>query len=106
MLTHRGTELRTGEEAARMGLSRYKVGAGLAVSDMDRARGFYEGKLGLSVGTGKRLGAVSAGTMVATLIIKGGVCRGGKRAIRARRPGRGADGWRTRLEGDPFSLGS
>ena len=33
-----------------MGLSRYKVGAGLAVSDMDRARGFYEGKLGLSVG--------------------------------------------------------
>ena len=33
-----------------MGLSRYKVVAGLAVSDMDRARGFYEGKLGLSVG--------------------------------------------------------
>jgi hypothetical protein len=37
-------------EEARMGLSRYKVGAGLAVSDMDRAREFYEGKLGLSVG--------------------------------------------------------
>ena len=51
MLTDRGTELRTGEEAARMGLSRYKVGAGLAVSDMDRAREFYEGKLDLSVGT-------------------------------------------------------
>src|ERR671920_1560829 len=33
-----------------MGLSRYKVAAGLAISDMDRARGFYEGKLGLSVG--------------------------------------------------------
>ena len=33
-----------------MDLSRYKVGAGLAVSDMDRAREFYEGKLGLSVG--------------------------------------------------------
>ena len=33
-----------------MGLSRYKVGAGLAVSDMDRAREFYEVKLGLSVG--------------------------------------------------------
>jgi catechol 2,3-dioxygenase-like lactoylglutathione lyase family enzyme len=33
-----------------MGLSRYKVAAGLAVSDMDRAREFYEGKLGLSVG--------------------------------------------------------
>ena len=33
-----------------MGLSRYKVGAGLAVSDMDRAREFYEGKLSLSVG--------------------------------------------------------
>ena len=33
-----------------MGLSKYKVGAGLAVSDMDRAREFYEGKLGLSVG--------------------------------------------------------
>ena len=37
-------------EEARMGLSRYKVAAGLAVSDMDRAREFYEGKLGLSVG--------------------------------------------------------
>jgi catechol 2,3-dioxygenase-like lactoylglutathione lyase family enzyme len=35
-------------EEARMGLSKYKVGAGLAVSDMDRARKFYEGKLGLS----------------------------------------------------------
>jgi catechol 2,3-dioxygenase-like lactoylglutathione lyase family enzyme len=33
-----------------MGLSNYKVVAGLAVSDMDRAREFYEGKLGLSVG--------------------------------------------------------
>ena len=33
-----------------MGLSRYKVGAGLAVSDMGRAREFYEGKLGLLVG--------------------------------------------------------
>ena len=32
-----------------MGLSRYRVGAGLAVSDMDRAREFYEGKLVLSV---------------------------------------------------------
>lgn len=32
-----------------MSLSRYKVGAGLAVSDMDRARKFYEEKLGLSV---------------------------------------------------------
>ena len=39
----------TGSEEARMGLSRYKVGAGLAVSDMARAREFYEGKLGLSV---------------------------------------------------------
>jgi catechol 2,3-dioxygenase-like lactoylglutathione lyase family enzyme len=33
-----------------MGLSKYKVGAGLAVSDMNRAREFYEGKLGLPVG--------------------------------------------------------
>ena len=33
-----------------MSLSEYKVVAGLAVSDMDRAREFYEGKLGLSVG--------------------------------------------------------
>lgn len=33
-----------------MGLSRYKVAAAIAVSDMDRAREFYEGKLGLSVG--------------------------------------------------------
>jgi catechol 2,3-dioxygenase-like lactoylglutathione lyase family enzyme len=41
----------TESEGARMGLSRYKVVVGLAVSDMDRARGFYEGKLDLSVGT-------------------------------------------------------
>lgn len=40
----------TESEEARMGLSRYKVAAGLAVSDMERAREFYEGKLGLSVG--------------------------------------------------------
>ncbi len=33
-----------------MGLSEYKVIAGLAVSDMDRARRFYEGELGLRVG--------------------------------------------------------
>jgi catechol 2,3-dioxygenase-like lactoylglutathione lyase family enzyme len=33
-----------------MSLNEYKVVAGLAVSDMDRAREFYEGKLGLSVG--------------------------------------------------------
>ena len=32
-----------------MGLSEYKVAAALAVSDLDRAREFYEGKLGLSV---------------------------------------------------------
>ena len=32
-----------------MVLSNYKVGAGLAVSDMDRAREFYEQKLGLGV---------------------------------------------------------
>ena len=40
----------TESEEARMGLSEYKVAAGLAVSDMDRAREFYEGKLGLLVG--------------------------------------------------------
>jgi catechol 2,3-dioxygenase-like lactoylglutathione lyase family enzyme len=40
----------TDSEEARMGLSGYKVAAGLAVSDMDRAREFYEGKLGLPVG--------------------------------------------------------
>src|ERR671913_442156 len=34
---------------ATMVLNNYKVGAGLAVSDMDRAREFYEGKLGISV---------------------------------------------------------
>ena len=34
-----------------MGLSNYRVVAGLAVSDRDPAREFYEGKLGLSVGT-------------------------------------------------------
>jgi len=37
------------KEAAKMVLGNYKVGAGFAVSDMDRAREFYEGKLGLSV---------------------------------------------------------
>jgi catechol 2,3-dioxygenase-like lactoylglutathione lyase family enzyme len=30
-----------------VGLAEYKVGAGLAVSDLDRARAFYEGRLGL-----------------------------------------------------------
>ena len=31
-----------------MGLSRFKLTASIAVTDMDRARAFYEGKLGLS----------------------------------------------------------
>jgi len=39
----------TDSKEALMVLSNYKVGAGLAVSDMDRAREFYEGKLGLLV---------------------------------------------------------
>jgi catechol 2,3-dioxygenase-like lactoylglutathione lyase family enzyme len=39
-----------GWRGRHMTLSEYKVVAGLAVSDMDRAREFYEGKLGLSVG--------------------------------------------------------
>jgi catechol 2,3-dioxygenase-like lactoylglutathione lyase family enzyme len=34
-----------------MSLSEYKVAAAVAVSDMDRAREFYEGRLGLAVGT-------------------------------------------------------
>ena len=33
-----------------MSLSKYKVIAGLAVSDMAKSRGFYEGELGLRVG--------------------------------------------------------
>jgi catechol 2,3-dioxygenase-like lactoylglutathione lyase family enzyme len=33
-----------------MSLSQYKVVAGLAVADMDTARAFYEGTLGLSAG--------------------------------------------------------
>jgi extradiol dioxygenase family protein len=33
-----------------MSLSEYKVVAGLAVSGMNRAREFYEGKLGISAG--------------------------------------------------------
>lgn len=33
-----------------MGLSDHRVGATIAVSDMERAREFYEGKLGLSPG--------------------------------------------------------
>src|SRR5215213_4277000 len=44
-----GTETQCKE--ATMVLNNYKVGAGLAGSDMDRAREFYEGKLGLSVST-------------------------------------------------------
>src|SRR5918999_3611259 len=44
------TKCKAESEEAQMGLSKYKVAAGLAVSDMDRAREFYEGKLGLSVG--------------------------------------------------------
>jgi catechol 2,3-dioxygenase-like lactoylglutathione lyase family enzyme len=44
------TKCKAEAEEARMGLSKYKVAAGLTVSDMDRAREFYEGKLGLSVG--------------------------------------------------------
>jgi catechol 2,3-dioxygenase-like lactoylglutathione lyase family enzyme len=40
----------TDSEEARLGLSRYKVAAAVAVSNMDRARKFYEGKLGLSMG--------------------------------------------------------
>ena len=34
-----------------MGLGQYKVSGGFAVSDMESAREFYEGKLGLPVGT-------------------------------------------------------
>ena len=33
-----------------MGLSDHRVGATIAVSDMDGAKGFYEGKLGLTPG--------------------------------------------------------
>jgi len=35
-----------------MGLSKYRVVAGIAVSDMEMAREFYEGKLGLSRSAG------------------------------------------------------
>lgn len=34
-----------------MGLSAYRVTAAVAISDMNRARAFYEGRLGLLVGT-------------------------------------------------------
>src|SRR5919201_999248 len=34
-----------------MSLSKYRVGATVAVSDMTRAKEFYEGRLGLSAGT-------------------------------------------------------
>jgi catechol 2,3-dioxygenase-like lactoylglutathione lyase family enzyme len=40
----------TQRKEAILVLSNYKVGAGLAVSDMKKARDFYEGKLGLRVG--------------------------------------------------------
>ena len=49
-----------------MGLSGYKVVAGLAVSDMERAREFYEGKLGLSV-------AIDSGDNVAYRCAEGSV---------------------------------
>jgi catechol 2,3-dioxygenase-like lactoylglutathione lyase family enzyme len=41
-----GHGLRGGQD----GLEQVQGAAGLAVSDIDRAREFYEGKLGLSVG--------------------------------------------------------
>ena len=44
------TRFKAKSEEARLGLSKYKVAAAIAVSDMDRARESYEGKLGLSVG--------------------------------------------------------
>ena len=51
-----------------MNLSRYPVGAGVAVSDMDRAREFYEGKLGLSGGKspsdGGRTYSCASGTAI------------------------------------------
>jgi catechol 2,3-dioxygenase-like lactoylglutathione lyase family enzyme len=49
-----------------MGLSGYKVVAGLAVSVMERAREFYEGKLGLSV-------AIDSGDNVAYRCAEGSV---------------------------------
>ena len=49
-----------------MSLSGYKVVAGLAVSDMERAREFYEGKLGLSV-------AIDSGDNVAYRCAEGSV---------------------------------
>ncbi len=69
-----------------MSLSEYKVVAGLAVSDMDRAREFYEGKLG-PLG-GHRLGRQ-----------RGVSVRGGERF--ARLPLAGA---RRQVDGDPGQL--
>ena len=34
-----------------MSLSNYRVGAAIAISDMNRAREFYEGKLGFAAAT-------------------------------------------------------
>jgi hypothetical protein len=48
-------------EEARMGLSKYKVAAAIAVSDMDRARESYEGKLGLSVASTRATTCSSTG---------------------------------------------
>jgi catechol 2,3-dioxygenase-like lactoylglutathione lyase family enzyme len=42
-----------------MSLSRYRVGAAVAVSDMSRAREFYEGTLGLTGGTEEGDGGVT-----------------------------------------------
>ena len=49
-----------------MSLSGYKVVAGLSVSDMERAREFYEGKLGLSI-------AIDSGDNVAYRCAEGSV---------------------------------
>jgi catechol 2,3-dioxygenase-like lactoylglutathione lyase family enzyme len=52
-----------------MGLSSYPVGAAVAVTDITRARAFYEDKLGLEVGTdsGQNIRYVCAGETAMTV---------------------------------------
>src|ERR671917_142118 len=79
-----------------MGLSRYKVGAGLAVSDMDRAREFYEGKLGLSV-------SIDSGDNVQYRCAEGTVLRLRGRLFR-QPPRRGLLGYSTKPRGKAKAL--
>ena len=49
-----------------MSLNNYRVGAAVAVSDMDRAKEFYEGRLGLTAAAGGDAPTAAGPTNVAS----------------------------------------